>query len=175
LLMNCRKMFPSCQFNSVYHKIYNIIIIIDENYNKNIPPLQSGRLNITTLRKLNFYCCKFVLALIDWQLVRLKLMIVVVHSYKQRIKWDYLQNYFICYPSDTQKFSNRGRYKFKWIKFKNFHVQFATASVDMVRLFLNRVSSYANIKFISTLLSALWHFEIFKTILQREQSDYPPD
>jgi hypothetical protein len=44
-------MFLSCQFNSVYQKINNIIII-DENYNKNIPPLQSGRLDITTLRKL---------------------------------------------------------------------------------------------------------------------------
>jgi hypothetical protein len=29
-------MFLSCQFNSVYHKL-NIIIIIDKNYNKNIP------------------------------------------------------------------------------------------------------------------------------------------
>jgi hypothetical protein len=35
------KMFPSCHFNSVCHKIYNIVII-DENYNKNIPPLQAN-------------------------------------------------------------------------------------------------------------------------------------
>jgi hypothetical protein len=40
-----------CQFNSVYHKINNIIIIIDENYNKNIPPLQLGGLDITYLNK----------------------------------------------------------------------------------------------------------------------------
>jgi hypothetical protein len=34
-------MFPSLQFNSIYHGVYNIIIIINENYNRNIPPLQS--------------------------------------------------------------------------------------------------------------------------------------
>jgi hypothetical protein len=44
-------MFLSCQFDSVDHKLNNIIII-DQNYNKNIPPYQSGRLDITTLRKL---------------------------------------------------------------------------------------------------------------------------
>jgi hypothetical protein len=34
------QMFPLCQFNSVYHKMYNIIII------------DAGRLDITTLCKL---------------------------------------------------------------------------------------------------------------------------